>query len=163
MICPVCGSGNCYHFYNDGPYEIRRCPDCTFAFIWPMPSGQELESKFQHDYIRDEDRVVARFEQHRRDALDAIAQVVRSHCSGGRLLDVGTAGGAFLLRFLDDPAWEVHGLEPSKVAASYGRQKYGLSIHQGFLKDAHFEPGSFDVLTMLDTLCLMTEIGRAHV
>lgn len=148
--CPGCESGNCKHFLNEGGLAIWRCRDCRLAFIWPLPSSGELETKFRDSYINNENRVFTRFEQHRREALDYVACIVKSSCAGGRLLDVGTAGGAFLLRFQNDPAWEVQGVEPSRVAAEYGRRQYGLSLYQGFLRDASFPDGCFDAVCMLD-------------
>lgn len=155
LECPGCLSRNCKIFLKEGSLDIWRCRDCRLAFIWPPPKSSEHESKFKYSYIDNENRVLTRFTQHRQKALDAIAKIVDASAAGGRLLDVGTAGGSFLLRFSQDPKWQVEGVEPSQVAAGYGSNRFGLLIHQGYVREMDFPDNTFDVVTCLDTLCFV--------
>jgi tRNA G46 methylase TrmB len=111
--CPACTGSDSYFFLKEGQLHIYRCRDCKLAFVWPMPEFSECKAKYTDDYIQDETRIQVRFEQHRKEALERIAGLVKSCCPGGRLLDIGAAGGSFLLHFASDPTWEVFGVEPS--------------------------------------------------
>lgn len=69
---------------------------------------------------------------------------------GARVLDIGSAGGAFLEaagRFGYD-AW---GLEPSAFRARAGRER-GLQIEQGTIESHGFAPKSFDMVTLWDVI-----------
>jgi 2-polyprenyl-3-methyl-5-hydroxy-6-metoxy-1,4-benzoquinol methylase len=69
----------------------------------------------------------------------------------GRLLDVGCACG-FLLVAARQRGFTVQGLEPSLWAADYARREFGLPVWPGSLKDAPFEPGSFEAIVLADTI-----------
>jgi 2-polyprenyl-3-methyl-5-hydroxy-6-metoxy-1,4-benzoquinol methylase len=67
---------------------------------------------------------------------------------GGRLLDVGCSWGRYLLR-MKNFGWNVYGLEPNAKAARHAGELLGPSaVFQGFLDQAPWEPGFFDVLVM---------------
>jgi SAM-dependent methyltransferase len=94
----------------------------------------------------------------REESLEREARVLREILpGGGRLLDVGAASGAFLKLFRDDPAWQAEGVEPSLFAVQYARERLGLVVHTGFLREQHFPDEAFDVLTSLDAFMLHPE------
>jgi SAM-dependent methyltransferase len=68
----------------------------------------------------------------------------------GRLLDVGTAAGAFL-KAASDAGWDATGIEPNRWLAEWGRQQYGVCIHVGSIDDVRLA-GSFDVVTLWDVI-----------
>jgi 2-polyprenyl-3-methyl-5-hydroxy-6-metoxy-1,4-benzoquinol methylase len=71
---------------------------------------------------------------------------------GTRLLDVGCAQGSFL-SFMAGRGWQVQGLEPSASMAALAQQQLGAQqITQATLEQAHFEPESFDLITLWDVL-----------
>ena len=83
---------------------------------------------------------------------------------GAKILDIGTAGGAFLdaaQRFGYD-AW---GLEPSHFRVSRGKAR-GLQIEQGVIENHNFVPGSFDMVTLWDVIEHMADpvdaLNRVH-
>ncbi len=69
----------------------------------------------------------------------------------GRILDVGTAGGAFL-GVAHRRGWEVSGCEPNKWMAAWGSQHYGIHIQAGTMDDMELADNGFDVLTLWDVL-----------
>jgi SAM-dependent methyltransferase len=71
---------------------------------------------------------------------------------GGRLLEIGCAGGLFLDAMRREGGWQVQGVEVSEVAAGYARAWFDLDVFQGPLQDAHFPDCSFDAVAMWDVL-----------
>jgi len=69
---------------------------------------------------------------------------------GAKVLDIGTAGGAYLeaaAKFGYD-AW---GMEPSQMLVAEGKKR-GLKIEQGTIDKHKFEPGTFDMVSLWDVL-----------
>jgi 2-polyprenyl-3-methyl-5-hydroxy-6-metoxy-1,4-benzoquinol methylase len=65
--------------------------------------------------------------------------------AGGRLLEIGCGGGAFLsiMKLL---GWRVSGVEPDPVAAAVAREAVGCDIHVGTIEDAPFAEEYFDAI-----------------
>jgi SAM-dependent methyltransferase len=70
----------------------------------------------------------------------------------GKLLDVGCATGLFLAEMQRTGRWDVMGIEPSGVAASYAKERFGLQIFHGPLEEFHVENKKFDVITLWNVL-----------
>jgi 2-polyprenyl-3-methyl-5-hydroxy-6-metoxy-1,4-benzoquinol methylase len=69
----------------------------------------------------------------------------------GRLLDVGCAIGLFLAAARLD-GWEVMGNELSSFAANYAHEQFGISVIAGSFETLNLPPGSFDAVTMWETI-----------
>jgi SAM-dependent methyltransferase len=67
------------------------------------------------------------------------------------VLDVGTGGGEFAY-LLQSLGHRVSGIEPNRGYADYSIQEYGLAVQVGFVQDAMFPLGSFDVVTIWHVL-----------
>lgn len=77
---------------------------------------------------------------------------IELHLGGpGRLLDLGCWVG-FLLAQARDRGWETLGVEPSRFASSYARDRLGLDVITGDLLDTPLEPASFDAVAMGDVI-----------
>lgn len=78
---------------------------------------------------------------------------------GARVLDIGTAGGAFLdaaERF----GYEANGMEPSQYLVNQGQQR-GLRIQQGTIAKHSFPAHSFDMITLWDVIEHLTDPSAA--
>jgi 2-polyprenyl-3-methyl-5-hydroxy-6-metoxy-1,4-benzoquinol methylase len=84
--------------------------------------------------------------------FDAIIQAINQVVPGGRLLDVGSAMGTFAQRARQSGDWWPQGVELSRFAADYVRDCLHIPVHQGDFLTAPFPPGSFDAITILDTI-----------
>ena len=150
--CPACECRQGHILSQEDVASVVRCSRCALVYLDRFPSMRDLKTKFEDTYIMSRDRLQRRFEKDRSAALDYIARRVRDHNpAGGNLLDVGSAGGSFLLRLRDDARWQCLGVEPSKFARQVAVEEYGLQVRQGFLKDQRFADDYFDVITCLDT------------
>lgn len=71
--------------------------------------------------------------------------------SRGRVLDVGTAGGAFLHE-ASKRGWKVDGCEPNVWLARWAADNYGLPVRPGTIFDIPAEDGAYDLITLWDVL-----------
>jgi SAM-dependent methyltransferase len=74
------------------------------------------------------------------------AGLVGQYQKKGRLLDVGTGFGFFLVE-MKKKGWDVAGVEISKKAIDYARTALGLTIHVGPVEEIGFPSNYFDALT----------------
>jgi len=74
--------------------------------------------------------------------------------TGGRLLDVGCAYGAFLRQAARTGTFELYGTDISAHAVDVAGQRLGeaAKLQVGGLFDSTFEPGFFDVVTLFDVI-----------
>lgn len=151
VICPICGPADNKPVGISSGLPVVTCCGCGLVYVAECPDVTETLKFFQNDYVPDAESAEVSFVDSRGKSLTRGAARIRRHApSGGRLLDVGTAAGFFLRQFQGDTAWEVAGVEPSRVAAAYARQTFGVTIHEGFLADQQFPRGSFDVVCSMD-------------
>ncbi len=68
-----------------------------------------------------------------------------------KLLDIG-CGMGFFLDLARKSGWEVKGVDISDSAVAYGREKLGLDIFKGELKEGKFADRSFEVITSWNVL-----------
>ena len=156
--CAVCGAddGRPYrsrmYAIGERTFDLTRCRRCGLVYCNPRPDEGTLgrmyddEEYYTHGYnlgVEDQNY----FE--RRDELVAEAEeewaVIESEVGGrGAALELGSAGG-FFLEGARRRGWQVAGVELSPPAAGYSREELGLEVFEGWLADAPYEPGRFDV------------------
>ena len=173
--CPVCESGACTVFcepWNDiadpaklygaasgvrGTQRLVRCRVCGMVYENPrfpeevILRGYESSQESGHD-----SQYPMRVESFFRGLKATEAHLPPK---GSRVLDIGTAGGAFLeaaQRF----GFQVVGLEPSRFLVEQGRQR-GLPIEQGTVDQHPFSHASFDLICFWDVLEHLAEPRRA--
>jgi SAM-dependent methyltransferase len=81
----------------------------------------------------------------------SLGEIERLAGGKGRLLDIGTAAGAFVAAAVRQ-GWEAEGCEPNHWLAAWGAKHYGIRIRQGGLFDQDYAPASFDVVTLWDVI-----------
>lgn len=69
---------------------------------------------------------------------------------GAKVLDIGTAGGAFL-DAAKQYGYDAYGMEPSADLVARGKAR-GLKIEQGTIESHGFETGSFDMVCLWDVI-----------
>lgn len=112
--------------YDNGYFDAGGAWVCGF---W---SGSYVENESQ---LRDEAR----------------GALARLPIRGGRLLEIGCAGG-FFLDEAREAGFEVIGCELNAEMAEFGRERLRLTIHDGLFEHAGFTHGSFDVVVVQDVL-----------
>ena len=81
-----------------------------------------------------------------RSVFHRAANLLKQYGSKGRLLDVGTGFGFFLVE-MKKRGWETAGVEISQKAIDYAGDVLGLTIYPGPLEKAAFPDNDFDAVT----------------
>lgn len=157
--CPVCNSGESSPFLEHDDISLKRCNSCQVVWWECPPSRASIKQYFQDEYITNENRLTEKFIDYRAQALSLIASHVKKQVgkTDPALLDLGTASGSFLQQISELGITRVTGVEPSSYAAESVRRRLGVRVLDGFIEDQAFDNESFDIVTCLDTLCLVSE------
>ncbi|MFC1658629.1 methyltransferase domain-containing protein [Candidatus Omnitrophota bacterium] len=134
------------------PERIFKCNSCGMIFAEQDKKVAYYVDKYTNmvdtDYLQEE--------KGRRQASINILKRIERYKKNGRLLDIGCANGFFL-----DEArrrgWAISGVEFSKWAVDYAKEKLNLNVLRGSLEEAAFPGCSFDVIVMLDVLEHLTD------
>ncbi len=158
--CPYCGnSGDLYFAINSRSYY--RCLGCDLIYQILHESHSHVLATYREDY----------FQRFSVDQTEGSRNIIFSHAldliearkKRGRLLDVGTGYGFFLVT-AHKRRWEVKGVEPSIQSVEVARKENGLDVFHGTLME-YEGSGQFDVITFINVLdhsaTPWLEIGRA--
>jgi SAM-dependent methyltransferase len=134
-----------------------KCHACGVVFLEPLPSPAYVSEHFTDRYIPNEERLQRTFGEARDSVLSVVAaHVQEKRKEGGRILDVGCAGGHFLSRFFASSSWQSFGVEPSRYAAARAAEK-GIKVYQGSVLSVELPAAFFDVVTVVDVLYYFRE------
>jgi len=138
---------------SDNGFDVIDCHFCGFKHIVPIPTVEELESVYKHDYYNQEKPIYIERYQEDLDWWNMVYsrryEILEQHLPGNQrcLLDIGSGPGLFLLNG-QRRGWEVKGIEPSVKAVENSRA-LGLDILSGFYSSATaMELGAVDVINM---------------
>lgn len=147
--CSLCGCTSYNYLFDKREYKFIRCVDCGLATVTPLPSSEILEDLYEEDYFvtGSEEKGYADYIANyiTKPFIQKRKEMVLKLKGGGKLLDVGSAHGFFLKAV--EGHFDCMGVESSKFASSYGRDKLGLNILTNSIEDAELPLGSFDIIT----------------
>ena len=169
VACPLCG-GQDYDVVYEARYEsekdvdlvqkfrasgdellidrLVKCRTCEMQYINPRLRGDLIMAS----YAEGEDEVyVSQVTARERTFDGSLAQIEKLTGGTGRLLDIGTAAGAFLAA-ASARGWSAEGCEPNRWLADWGAKHYGVTIRPGGVFEHDYPPASFDVVTLWDVL-----------
>lgn len=129
--CPACG--------------LQQRHDRAAAAVQTHYAGGGYEDDRSRTYASDSE-----LEDRRRDARVRLA-FIRPYAPRGRLLDVGAAGGAFIVE-AHAAGYAAAGVEPAPAFAAFARERLGVDVRTGTIEDTELEPGSFDVVCIWHVL-----------
>ena len=138
-------------------FDVVDCEQCRFKHIIPIPTEEELEKTYKHDYYTQAHPLYIERYREDLDWWNVIAteryEILEQHLPPGRrrLLDVGSGPGFFLLNG-QKRGWKVNGIEPSVQAAEHSRG-LGLDVRNAFFSEQTApELGLFDAVNMSEVL-----------
>ena len=128
--------------------QLVRCRNCGLQYLNPRLKSEVIINGYSSG--TDEGFISQNAARERTFAksLDFIEKICPKR---GRLLDIGTAGGAFL-GVAVERGWEVAGCEPNQWMADWGSNHYGIDIKSGTIFDMDLGASVFDVVTLWDVL-----------
>lgn len=175
--CPVCGGEAAKTLYEpwvdirdpaklygaasgiQGTQTIAACESCGMIYETPRFPASVIVDGYVNSEESDHD---SQHPMRVRSFYLALRRLRRRlPAPGAKVLDIGTAGGAFLeaaTRF----GYDAHGMEPSRYLVDRGKQR-GLQIEQGTIEQHGFAPGSFDMVSLWDVIEHLPEPRAALV
>lgn len=127
--------------------RIVQCARCGLVYVSPQVQPDEILRMYRA--MRDDEYLAE--EKGRRIAARILIKKLIRLKSRGEILDVGCAAG-FLLDEARKSGWNPAGVELSSWAASYAREKLGLTVHEGTLLQPRFPSHYFDAVIMNDMI-----------
>ncbi|MCJ7784299.1 MAG: class I SAM-dependent methyltransferase [Desulfobacterales bacterium] len=143
--CPICQGSRGDPLHLEGSFQMVRCHSCRFIFLNPRPTMDSL-LRFYQKYLPEESASIESWEEMMRPIFHRAANLLKQYGRKGRLLDVGTGFGFFLVE-MKKRGWEAAGVEISQKAIDYARDVLGLTILCGPLEKADFPDNDFDAVT----------------
>jgi 2-polyprenyl-3-methyl-5-hydroxy-6-metoxy-1,4-benzoquinol methylase len=128
--------------------QLVRCRRCTFQYVNPRLRGDLIFSSYSDG---DDPTYVSQIDARERTFAQSLGEIERAVGAPGRLLDIGTAAGAFVAA-ATARGWQAEGCEPNKWLAQWGAAHYGITIRQGSVFEQQYPERSFDVVTLWDVI-----------
>lgn len=137
-------------------FMVVRCQECGLCFTNPRPNFASIARFYRADYPPHQPKEHALQGPHwwRRLPIPRGGEALRKHLpwhGHGRLLDFGCGAGSFLVR-MRQQGWSAVGVDASESTVAYLRDQLGLEAFAGSLPHPALEDGSFDVITMWQSL-----------
>jgi SAM-dependent methyltransferase len=171
LSCPICDSGDYslkYKAWVDvsdpkllygaasgiaGTQDIVACNNCSLLYENPRYD----ESVILQGYMEsDEEGHDSQYPMRVKSFLNALKKnKAFIPAAGSKVLDIGTAGGAFL-DAAKEYGYDAWGMEPSAYLVEQGKNR-GLQIEQGTIEDNQFEKNSFDMICLWDVIEHLTD------
>ncbi len=132
---------------DDRVFDILQCPKCGLGYTIPKLPVRQLERYYPNEYYSLEDNLHMEGSKASRLFREDRIHRIQRYVSSGRLMDIGSGTGMFL-KTARESGFDVHGLEISKDAATFGNSTWGLDIQYGNLHDVVFATDRYDVVTL---------------
>ena len=144
--CPICKGNKGKLAFKKQGYNYFRCKICGLVFIWPQPgpeSNSQIYQQWGENHYLNKDKIEVDFSSSFKERLD----LIEPYRKNNRILDVGCSTGAFLSAAQDNN-WNTYGVEISHPSALHAKNKRNLKVFCGTLKEANYEDGYFDVISI---------------
>lgn len=133
-------------------FQLFLDEELNMLVTTPQPSLEKLPSYYEsEDYISHTDGKRSLFEKIyqvvKNKAIKSKLKLVNSQATKGRILDIGTGTGDFLVAAKDN-GWKTIGIEPNEKAKSIARNK-GVTFVENLQA---IESNSIDIVTMWHVL-----------
>ncbi len=133
--------------YGAAPDDIVRCIACGHMQVATFPQAAQLDS----DYGDVDEAAYVEEETGQRATAARVLDRIERHAGPGRLCDLGCWVG-FLLSEAERRGWQASGVEPSRFASAYARERLGLDVTTGTMDTAALDGRQFDAVFLGDVI-----------
>lgn len=149
--CLICRCDDVHFQFQKNGFEVFRCGQCGFQFVYPPPTEALLAEFYQRqDYFKGSGEFGYVDYESKRDFYLALFQEylrrLERHGTRGRLLDMGCGHGDFLM-LSRAAGWESYGLEISDSARQEAIRRSGAQVFSSISMLAD-KTEFFDVITL---------------
>lgn len=176
--CPLCGSPGdlLYSGVEDrlygvpGRWQIRKCraEPCGLLWLDPRPTPQDIGKAYADYFTHDSAtrkkprasllsratelrgrflRKLWQFSAGQKHVRHDADLMYLNGIKPGRLLEIGCGNGRRLAQ-LRDHGWRVEGQEVDAKAAQFARERLGLTIHEGLIRELALKSESYDAVIL---------------
>lgn len=164
-MCDICGPGDVEavgvgedfeYWTSPDSFLVVRCNTCGLVFLDPRPTEAELERIYPpnyHAFDFSEERFGLVHDVRSRLEARRVLKSARDLPADALIVDVGCGDGFHLdlLRRFGESGWTLQGVEPDARAAEVASER-GIDVHQTTLIDADIEPGTVDLVLLIQTI-----------
>jgi 2-polyprenyl-3-methyl-5-hydroxy-6-metoxy-1,4-benzoquinol methylase len=148
-----------YYEFNSRKYQAKECSACSFVFLDPRLTPDELRLLYSDEYFLHDG---ADFGAHSASDYETAAIKgsvkfpeilgwIRRFKPSGDFFEIGCGMGYFL-EYARKQGYSVSGIEYAKLGVRTARQKFGLDVQRGSFEELAPAPGRYDVIFMGDVL-----------
>jgi SAM-dependent methyltransferase len=129
-----------------------QCTSCSFQYLNPRVKWDIILDSYSNavDPVFMQQNPM-RIQTFKRSLRKLISRFKIKPEASKRVLDIGSAGGAFP-KAASDMGFSVIGIEPSAWLCEAGRKAYGLDLRAGIFEEGQFPPKTFFMITLWDVL-----------
>ncbi len=164
IICPLCQKDvsldfPIYYEFQQKRYQAKQCSSCSFVFLDPRLTAEELHSLYSDEYFLHNG---ADFGAHSASDYETAAIKgsvkfleilgwIRRFKPSGDFFEIGCGMGYFL-DYARRAGYSVSGIEYAQLGVRTCREKFGLDVKQSSLEEYSPNPNRYDVIFMGDVL-----------
>jgi 2-polyprenyl-3-methyl-5-hydroxy-6-metoxy-1,4-benzoquinol methylase len=148
-----------YYEFNTRRYQARQCSECSFIFLDPRLTADELRLLYSDEYFLHDG---ADFGAHSASDYETAAIKgsvkfpkilgwIRRFKPSGEFFEIGCGMGYFL-EYARKEGYSVSGIEYAELGVRSAREKFGLDVQRGSFEELAPEPAKYDVIFMGDVL-----------
>ena len=169
--CPICGHKKfsrkffCEdYFASHESFSVCYCDACRFTFTQDIPSRNAIARYYDvAEYVSHSDTkkglINSAYHLIRKRMIRRKVKLIEEKHTGGRLLDVGCGTGYFA-GAMKQKGWDVIGIEPSKTAAEFARNNFGLDVRPSEAL-VELSEKSIDVITLWHVLEHLPDLNES--
>ena len=156
--CYICNSERIELYREVNRFHVYRCRQCKLLWVAKINIG-DLRKFYNCSYFK-KDQAKTGYSDYQRDEkairknAENIINITRKYrnLNGAKVLDIGCAYGFFLDEVKKKCNCEVYGIEISKHAYQYAKEKLKLNVRNCRFRENKYEPNYFDVVFIIGTI-----------
>lgn len=151
--CFVCKNIKYTNKFKKQNFDYFECKTCKTIYVYPKINKNIVKKVYNKDYFSTPQYYfdyLAEEKNIRVLAKKILLQLQKLGKKNGKILEIGCATGFFLSE-AKKQGFSVQGVEISKFACNYAKERFGLKIFNGIIEDFKTK-SKYDVIVLLDVI-----------